>query len=75
MSSSVLPVSKRLQDLIHQSNLRNFKATARHYDAAGLSGFGDGVQLREESAYERYVRGMVEGGICWRDPEARRDVA
>lgn len=72
MTPAVLPMSQRLGDLIHTSGLRNFRASARHYDAAGLSDFSGGVQLREEGAYERYVRSMVEGGVCWRDPHARR---
>lgn len=72
MTSAVLPMSQRLGDLIHISGLRNFYATARHYDAAGLSDFAEGVQLRKEGAYERYVRTMVESGVCWRDPHARR---
>ena len=71
-SSSVLPVSRRMEDLLHSSSLRNFRATARHYDAAGQPEFSDGVQRREESAYERYTRDLIESGICWRDPHARR---
>lgn len=70
--STVLPMSQRLVDLTHRSSLRNFKATARHYDAAAAGDFSDGVPMREEGAYERYVRGMIEGGICWRDPHAER---
>jgi hypothetical protein len=65
-------MSQRLDDLIHRSGLRNFRATARHYDAAGTFDFAEGVQHREEGAYDRYVRGMIESGVCWRDPHARR---
>lgn len=72
MISPVLPMSERIEALVQKSNLRNFRATARHFDAAGFSDFADGVQHREEGAYDRYVRGMIEGGICWRDPHARR---
>lgn len=69
---SVLPFSRRMEDLLHRSSLRNFRATARHYDAAALPEFADGAQLREDSAYERYARTLIESGICWRDPHARR---
>jgi hypothetical protein len=61
-----------MEELLHGSSLRNFRATARHYDAADLREFSDGVQLREESAYERFTRTLIESGICWRDPHARR---
>lgn len=71
MNKPVAPLSDRLEDMINRSNLRNFRATARHFDAAAEADFADGVQHREEGAYDRYVRSMVEGAICWRDVNAR----
>lgn len=75
MISPVTPVSERLETLIHQSWLRNFMATALHYDAAGISDCWDRLPASDGCSYDRYVRGVVEGGVCCRDATARRSAS
>ncbi|WP_430259824.1 hypothetical protein [Neorhizobium sp. IRS_2294] len=65
-------ISRAFEERLHQAQLRNFRAFVRHTDSVNAGDFADGVQAREEPAYERYARQMIEGGICWRDPHARR---
>lgn len=74
MMAVVAPISERLEKLVHASNLRNFRATSRHYDACGEREFAGVVQPQTDGSYDRYVRSMIEGGICWRDGKARRSV-
>lgn len=72
MSASVAPISARLDRLVDGSNLRNFRATAKHFDAAGEREFAGFVHPHSEEPYDRFAPSMVEGGICWRDPNAGR---
>lgn len=72
MISPVTPVSERLETIVSQSWLRNFKATALHYDAARLADCRDCLPASDGCSYDRYVRGILEGGICCQDATARR---
>ena len=69
---TVATMSRRFDDQLQRSQLRNFRAFAKYLDGLNAGDFSDGVQHRDEAAYERYVRTFIEGGICWRDPHARR---
>lgn len=66
------PMSDRLERIVHVSDLRNFRATCRHYDAAGTRELSVVPQPADEAPYDRYARSMIESGICWRDVNARR---
>lgn len=64
-------MSSRLSDIILRAQMRNYRAFCKHEDARHMRQFDTGM-LRDESAYERFVRDHIEGGICWRDQAARR---
>lgn len=55
--------------LIHAAT-RNIRAAFRHYDAAGIRDFPRAPTT--ENTTDRFCRLTIEGGICWRDHEARR---
>ncbi|PZR60259.1 MAG: hypothetical protein DI537_52805 [Stutzerimonas stutzeri] len=60
----------RLEIQLFRAATRNIRASFRHYDAAGIRDFP--LMQITENTTDRFCRLTIEGGICWRDCEARR---
>lgn len=66
------PMSQKLFDQIDTAHRRNPRVVTLHYWAEASCGHGHGAICRENDTYDFYVNEMIERGICWRDPHARR---
>ena len=65
-----IPVSDRLDRLLHTMRFRNARATFKHFDADALPEFG--ATLPTGDPYDWTMRRFMESGVPWRDTFARR---
>lgn len=65
------PMSERLEALLQTMHFRNLRATMFYEDAAAENEFGH--TTTPEDAYDWQTRRFIESGLCWRDPEGRRE--
>ncbi|AYD00005.1 hypothetical protein [Neorhizobium sp. NCHU2750] len=66
------PMSQKLFDQIDAAHRRNPRVVTLHYRAEASCEPGQGAICRDRDTYDFYVNEMIERGICWRDPHARR---